>query len=247
MQIYKTTNLLNSKIYIGKNITNNNFYIGSGILLNRAIKKYGKENFIKEIIDTAETIEELNEKEKIWIAFYNSQNRDIGYNIAAGGDGGDTLSKHPNLDKLRHKFANGKRKGMPMPKKENSAKWINLDIEKVVYMYTVENMSLTKIGKEFNTSKNKISRTLLDQGITLRSRTESCLLRNKPSEETRQKMSDSHKGEKNGMKGKSVYQRWVELYGKEIADEKMAVYKENMSESLKDSGFNKGNKHYSKK
>ena len=38
-------------------------------------------NFAKEIIDTAETIEELSVKEKYWISFYSSTERKIGYNI----------------------------------------------------------------------------------------------------------------------------------------------------------------------
>ena len=42
MVIYKTTNLINGKIYIGKNKGNNNWYLGSGKLLIYAIKKYGK-------------------------------------------------------------------------------------------------------------------------------------------------------------------------------------------------------------
>lgn len=64
MQIYKITNCVNSKIYIGKDTTSNPNYYGSGVILNNAIKKYGIENFTKHIIDTAETKEELSVKEK---------------------------------------------------------------------------------------------------------------------------------------------------------------------------------------
>jgi hypothetical protein len=56
MIIYKTTNTINNKIYIGKAIHNNPKYLGSGLLLNRAIKKYGREMFVREVIDTAETL-----------------------------------------------------------------------------------------------------------------------------------------------------------------------------------------------
>ena len=51
MIIYKTTNLVNGKIYIGKDKNNNPSYLGSGKILKLAIKKYGKENFTKETIE----------------------------------------------------------------------------------------------------------------------------------------------------------------------------------------------------
>jgi group I intron endonuclease len=104
MVIYKTTNIINNKIYVGKSIKEKNSYIGSGVLLNRAIKKYGKNNFIKEIIDRANTLDELNEKEIYWIEKLNSTDQKIGYNITKGGTGGDTLSNHPNELKIRKKM-----------------------------------------------------------------------------------------------------------------------------------------------
>lgn len=47
MVIYKTTNLINGKIYIGQDSKDRPNYYGSGKLIHRAIKKYGKENFKK--------------------------------------------------------------------------------------------------------------------------------------------------------------------------------------------------------
>lgn len=99
MDIYKTINLVNGKIYIGKNKNCDGDYLGSGVLIRRAIKKYGKENFKKEIIDTATTVEELNEKEIFWIDKLNSKDKTIGYNLADGGDGGDLIS---NSSKKEH-------------------------------------------------------------------------------------------------------------------------------------------------
>lgn len=96
MIIYKTTNLINGKIYIGKDERNCQSYIGSGLLISRAIVKYGKENFIKEILETCLTVEELNLREKYWIKQYNSRDKTIGYNITVGGDGGLTSP----IDKL---------------------------------------------------------------------------------------------------------------------------------------------------
>lgn len=87
MIIYKTTNLINGKIYIGKDTKNNTKYFGSGILIERSIKKYGKDNFKKEILEYC-TIDNINDKEKFWIKEMNSQDINIGYNISKGGDGG---------------------------------------------------------------------------------------------------------------------------------------------------------------
>lgn len=86
MIIYKTTNLINKKFYIGKDIHNNPNYIGSGIILKRAIDKYGRENFKKETIEECIDENRLNEKEIYWINKLNPP-----YNIAAGGTGGYTL------------------------------------------------------------------------------------------------------------------------------------------------------------
>ena len=90
--IYKTTNLLNGKIYVGKHKWSkegclDENYLGSGTYLTRAIDKYGKENFICEILDTADSLEELNEKERFYIEELDAMNQNIGYNLTRGGDG----------------------------------------------------------------------------------------------------------------------------------------------------------------
>jgi hypothetical protein len=80
MIIYKTTNLITGKIYVGQDSKNNPNYLGSGKYIWNAIKKYGKENFKKEIICGCNSREELNEKEIYWIKELNSTNLEIGYN-----------------------------------------------------------------------------------------------------------------------------------------------------------------------
>lgn len=88
MFIYKTTNLINGKIYIGQHRKNKQDYLGSGVLLQKAIKKYGKENFVREILeDGIITVDELNSREQYWIKIYNSTDVHVGYNLAAGGKG----------------------------------------------------------------------------------------------------------------------------------------------------------------
>ena len=101
--IYKITNTINGKIYIGKDSSNKKNYYGSGKAIKNSIKKYGKENFTKEIIDYAESLDELNNKEKYWIKFYNSTNSLIGYNRSSGGDGDFIFSNMTNEAKERMK------------------------------------------------------------------------------------------------------------------------------------------------
>jgi hypothetical protein len=93
MVIYKTTNLINGKFYIGKDAKNNPNYLGSGSLLKEAIRKYGKNNFKKEILESCKNQEELYIKERYWIEELDSQNPNVGYNILRGGLGGMFYTK----------------------------------------------------------------------------------------------------------------------------------------------------------
>lgn len=95
--IYKITNLINGKIYIGqsRNIkkrwqnhkcaAHNPNNKGYNYPLYRAIRKYGIENFRFEIIESC-FIEELNDREKYWISYYHSNDNDYGYNQDDGGN-----------------------------------------------------------------------------------------------------------------------------------------------------------------
>lgn len=79
MYIYKTTNILNNKIYIGQSSKDINVkYFGSGLVLLKAIKKYGENNFIKEILEYNDNKDYINEREIYWISFYDSTNRNVG-------------------------------------------------------------------------------------------------------------------------------------------------------------------------
>lgn len=88
--IYKTTNLITNKIYVGQKKSNKFLgtkYLGSGTHLKESVKHHGKENFTVEFIDSAETATELNEKEIYWIDKLDARNPQVGYNISLGGDG----------------------------------------------------------------------------------------------------------------------------------------------------------------
>jgi len=87
--IYKTTNNINGKYYIGVHSTNdiNDGYLGSGLVLKDAIKKYGKDNFTREIVEYFSSVEEAYNKEKELVNedFVSLQET---YNLKIGGAGG---------------------------------------------------------------------------------------------------------------------------------------------------------------
>lgn len=89
MYIYLTKNSVNGKIYIGQSSKDSNKskrYLGSGSRLLKAVKKYGRENFIKFILkDNISNLDLLAYYEIFYIALYKSQDPKIGYNIQSGG------------------------------------------------------------------------------------------------------------------------------------------------------------------
>jgi group I intron endonuclease len=97
MLIYKATNIINGKIYIGKTvkalksrIAEHKADINRGQIFHfhRALIKYGFDNFKWEILEKANDLDELNRLECYYIELFNSRDRLLGYNIAYGGCGG---------------------------------------------------------------------------------------------------------------------------------------------------------------
>lgn len=122
--VYKTTNKINGKTYIGMHKTTNpnDDYLGSGKMLQRAFEKYGIENFKKEVLYVFDNRQEmiLKEKELVNDAFVNSEKT---YNLACGGNGGNLIKHLPeekqtlraekiskNLKKTLSKRSNEERK-----------------------------------------------------------------------------------------------------------------------------------------
>lgn len=85
--IYLTTNMINDMKYIGQHSSPvfDKHYYGSGVLIKKALKEFGFDNFKCEVIEWCETFEELNEREKYWIHYYNADLNDNFYNKAIGG------------------------------------------------------------------------------------------------------------------------------------------------------------------
>jgi len=71
MFVYQTKNLKNGKKYIGVCTFNSDSYLGSGRLLKSAIRKYGRENFKRTILEHCSTPEEVYSKEIYYINKYN--------------------------------------------------------------------------------------------------------------------------------------------------------------------------------
>lgn len=107
--IYKIVNLLTGKIYIGQTTRDNpqqrwgEHCRASKVkvsALTSAINKYGKNNFTFELIDIAENINSLNEKEKFYIKYFNSISPS-GYNLTEGGLNGLKSETTKNKHKIR--------------------------------------------------------------------------------------------------------------------------------------------------
>lgn len=109
--VYKTTNLINGKIYIGIHSTEDldDGYIGSGVAFRHAVNKYGKENFHKEIIHECSTREEASIIEATLVT-ESFCLKSTNYNMRTGGD--ECYAYHPAT---RKKMSEA-RKGSKLPK-----------------------------------------------------------------------------------------------------------------------------------
>ena len=187
MYIYKTTNLTNGKVYIGKSEKDfNREYLGSGVLLSKAIKKYGKENFKVELIETCNTIEDLNNREKFWIT--ENIGKDC-YNIAEGGTGGWTIKNYNSkqLKKYKLKLSIAGKNREPMSdetrKKLSDANSGRFEGDAEVISNTIK-----KLWKDPNSIYNSLE---------YRKRLSDASKKRKWTDETKRKISESRLGSKN--------------------------------------------------
>lgn len=110
--IYKITNNVNQKVYIGqtKKTIEERFSAHiqkAKVYTNRylydAMNHYGYENFNVEQIEECEDAL-LDEREIYWISFYHSNEKDFGYNMTSGGGGGDTWTNNPHKEETSKKI-----------------------------------------------------------------------------------------------------------------------------------------------
>lgn len=93
--LYKHTNKINNKSYIGKTENPTKRWANNGKNYKNcprfwsAIQAYGWNNFNHEILLICNTLEDVNKKEKEYIQKYNTLNPNFGYNLAEGGTGGN--------------------------------------------------------------------------------------------------------------------------------------------------------------
>jgi hypothetical protein len=208
--IYKITNLINNKIYIGQHVTTNinDDYMGSGDHIKNAIKKYGIENFKKEIIAECSSFEEMNdlEKELVNQDFVNSPNT---YNHSIGGSyGWKNCLKYKSEEEI---YAIRKNASDAIAKLLKDPEYRKQHAEKI-------SNGLKQYWKE--NGHNWIDKS--------------------HSEETKRKMSETHKlnkhqkGEKNSQFGKC----WI--YNLELKENK-SIKKEELNDWI-DKGWTKGRK-----
>lgn len=105
--LYKTTNNVNNKFYIGIHnaFTAKDNYLGSGVALKKAIAKYGKENFSKQIIQVFSDRHSAYEMEKSIVDYEFIKNKNT-YNLAIGGTGFEEKDKQTIASKISKKAKN---------------------------------------------------------------------------------------------------------------------------------------------
>lgn len=206
MIVYKIINLINGKIYIGQDRNNNPNYLGSGKILKYSIKKYGIENFKKEIIEECSSLSELNEREIYWIDKLNSRKREIGYNITKGGNGGDVYTGNPNLKEIKEKMSNSRKGKIGTKHTDDTKKKISEGNKNKIISDDVKERTRKSIKKLFEGELGKIRKEKISTSMKNRI----------VSDETKEKFRLSKLGDKNPMKKEENKNK---LRGRKSSDE----------------------------
>lgn len=204
---YITTNILNNKKYVGMHsaVNVNNYYLGSGVLLKRAIKKYGKENFIKEVLCICETKEIAHENEKKFIEQHHTIQPN-GYNIHPKGGLG--LNDYHTEESLKKMSVN--RSGKPAWNK--GIRHADSAIQKMITAKAkYKGKSGHKHTEEFkaNVAKRNSERVVTAE---YREKRRQLMLGRKASEVTKGKMQKSHIGLNTWSKGRKMSEEQLKHY-----------------------------------
>ena len=220
--VYLITNLINNKTYVGKRICRKNQnpekdnYMGSGVALGNAKKKYGIENFSKEILAICYSKNILNILEKEYIKLY----REIGkaeYNISDGGEGGHGPMTPEMKEKIR--ISNlGKKRSEEVRKKMSE---FHRNRPKEVQDKIANSLRGRKNGPRSETVKQHIS-----EGIRNSEKWHNAM----KSEERSKKLSEALKGRPSWNKGMKMSDEFCENVSTSIN----AMYNSPKGEIVKD-------------
>ena len=143
--IYKVTNQINGKYYIGKHVTFDleDGYMGSGNLIKRAIQKYGIDNFSKEYLEILDSEAKMNLAEKIYVI----NDLEVSYNLCPGGHGGFGYINNNCLNNKDHdKEKISKVASLYMKEKWQDRKYISFFKKMMSNSHKIHNRSHTYFG-----------------------------------------------------------------------------------------------------
>lgn len=257
--LYQTINMVNGKYYKGQHKTSNldDDYFGSGKLLLKAIEKYGKESFKREIIGYFENRVQLNEAESKYITEKDMLSDDC-YNISEGGYGNPwagaseekkMIWKQRIADanigkKLSDDHKNNISNGLLRMDQDIKEKVKQINRQRYNNLSDDEKQSYGAKISEANTGKKRTDQTKENISNALTGR--------KHSEEHRKHNSEARKGKPNGRLGKPSGQKGVKQTQQakekrlkalnDRSDEAKAEHRRKISEAKKGKSIHKGRK-----
>lgn len=182
--IYIIQNKVNNKIYVGqsnspddrwrrhKTDCHNPKSHAYNMLIGRAIRKYGADNFDFSVLEEYSFLKEANNAEEFWIHYLNTQDKNIGYNIKNGGD------NHKQSEDTKRKIGAGNSVALKGKKhseehNKNISRGLSLSHSKKPYGYKLTSEDVTEIKKlyeagytqrvistQFNVDQSHVSRII---------------------------------------------------------------------------------------
>lgn len=214
--VYLTTNIINGKIYVGQHILSGNkkwnaTYLGSGTLMEKAIKKYGRENFKRKILKVCFNINQLNGYETYYTLKYNPKlDPKIGYNQIIGPNKVCGNKNPTNYPSIRKKMIEVNRKTTSDPEYRKRQS----EIMKEYY----KTHKPTFLGRKHSEeTKKKMSQKAMGRISPFKGK--------KMSEEQRKRQSENMKGKYIGVLNPNYGNKWNEKQRKHLSEIKKKQYK----------------------